>query len=114
MAVSSLQDIKVGSTPLLEFSAEELGLETRLRRIFVKDESENEFGTFKTRKAVNVANSWPEIRKEFDYAAAITSGNYGYALAQALNRLGTKPVLFVSKDLDYEIDRKLDEISILI
>ncbi|MBI2101681.1 PLP-dependent lyase/thiolase [Candidatus Woesearchaeota archaeon] len=101
--VEALSKFKVGKTPLVELDGSELGLES----ILVKDESRNTFGTFKGRKAKDVAQYAYDAG--IDYVMAITSGNYGYSLSNFLDSVGVQTLLYVPENINPAIASRLGE-----
>ena len=99
----ALDRFQVGDTPLLEVGASDFGLES----VLVKDESQNQFGTFKDRKSREVALYADHAGARI--VLAMTSGNYGYSLPRFLELAGIRSLLFVSDNLDPVIVNKLRE-----
>jgi len=104
----ALERFNVGSTPLIEFDGREYGLE----KIFVKDESKNHFGTFKDRKALYIANL--AYRKNIWDMQAISSGNFGFSLANFGNAVGIRTSLIVPHNLESRIYDALEKVAVLI
>lgn len=102
-----LNRFNVGNTPLLRIEASKFGLD-----ILVKDESPNPFGTFKDRKAIEVAEH--AYNSGTDYVMAITSGNYGFSLAEFLHSIGIGTILFVDHDINESVANALKQKATVI
>jgi len=97
----------IGNTPLVRLR--DLEKQTNCKRLFVKDESRNPFGTIKDRRNVYILEQATRLR--VDKIVLITSGNNGYSLAQFAKKTSIKIVCIVSKKISPDIIRKLREVT---
>ncbi len=113
--LQTLRQFTVGNTPLREVD----GSTYKIQKLFVKDECRNQldgsgnpFGTFKDRKARYIAKMLAPTN-EF-YAAAMTSGNFGYSLAVMLRAIDIKTILLVPTDMDTKKIQVLGRNAIIV
>jgi len=94
---------RVGNTPLI--GPPELKRQYNLPHLLIKDESRNEFGTFKDRRNKLVVD---RARKQHpDKLVLITSGNSGYSLARLAEGIEAKVICIVDKRIDESIKEHL-------
>jgi cysteine synthase len=100
--------INIHETPLVEprnFSAQ---FSFKPKKVYIKDESKNPFGTIKDRRNFFIFQE--ANRFKVDKLVLITSGNNGYSLAQFAKESPIKVVCIVSKNMAPDIKNKLKEI----
>ena len=103
MPIKTNKGKKPGNTPLVE--NKDIEESFNLAKAYIKDESQNPFGTIKDRRNYYVfleAN-----RLKVDKLVLITSGNNGYSLAQFAKTSSVKVVCVVDKNINQEIKNKL-------
>jgi cysteine synthase len=94
---------RVGDTPLI--GPPELKKHYNLPHLLIKDESRNEFGTFKDRRNKLIVD---RARKQHpDKLVLITSGNSGYSLARLAKGIDVKVICIVDKRIDGNIKEHL-------
>ncbi len=96
---------KPGKTPLIELKNFNKEFRCKLKRVFVKDESKNPFGTIKDRRNFYIFQEANRLR--VDKIVLITSGNNGHSLAQFAKNSSLKVVCIVSKNLSSEVKASL-------
>ena len=101
------QNHKLGNTPFTELKkfGEEFGL--KVKKVFLKDESSNPFGTIKDRRNFYIFEE--ASRLKVDKIVLITSGNNGYSIAQFAKNSSLKVVCVISKDVSPEIRASLKQ-----
>lgn len=105
-----LRRFKVGDTPLVR--------EVEICKLFstphllIKDESRNEFGTFKDRRNKLVIQK--ALKNHVNKLAIITSGNAGYSLARFAQGTKIKVVCVVNKLLNQNVKEHLEKYSTVI
>lgn len=94
---------EIKKTPFVEAGIlkEEFGLP----RIFIKDESQNPFGTIKDRRSAYILKE--ANRLKVDKLVLITSGNSGYSLARFARDSVVKVVVVISKTIPDEMKNRL-------
>ncbi|MBN1495108.1 PLP-dependent lyase/thiolase [Candidatus Peregrinibacteria bacterium] len=92
-----------GNTPLIkeEYFCKKFGLPN----LFIKDESNNPFGTYKDRRSEDIVKK--AIDEKIDKLALITSGNAGVSLAKFANGSNLKVVCIIDEKLSTTIYKKL-------
>jgi cysteine synthase len=100
---------KPSNTPLIELTTfgAEFGL--KAKKILLKDESKNPFGTIKDRRNFYIFEEADRLK--VDKIVLITSGNNGYSLAQFAKGSSVKVVCIVSKNLSPDIKHSLQQIA---
>ncbi len=106
---------KIGNTPLQSVPGlnKAFGIPANIE-VLVKDESANEFGTFKDRRNLTVAEQLGHWKAT--HYIGPTSGNEGYSRGKIFQRaLPNKTVVnLVSKDISPTIRQKLEEVSTVL
>jgi threonine synthase len=98
-----IEKYKIGDTPLIRRKKlEEL---CGIPNFLIKDESKNQFGTFKDRRNKLVIEK--AIEEHVDKLALITSGNAGYSLARLAEGTDIKVVCIVDRTIDVNIKNHL-------
>ena len=94
-------------TPLLESA--DLERQFAIQAAYIKDESQNPFGTVKDRRNFYIFQE--AIRLKVDKLVLITSGNNGYSLSQFAKGSPVKVVCIVSRDLPTAIKQALKRVA---
>jgi cysteine synthase len=98
---------KAGNTPLLNYR--ELEILYGIPELWVKDESQNPFGTVKDRRSEIIIDR--AKNKNVDKLALITYGNTGYSLARFAMLTNIKVVCFVDYQISSNIRKELEKYS---
>lgn len=102
-----IKKYKIGDTPLIPCL--ELQNIYDIPNLLIKDESRNEFGTFKDRKSKFVIEK--AVKDRVNKLAIITSGAAGYSLARLAEGSGIKVVCIVDKTINHAIMELLERYS---
>lgn len=98
---------KSGNTPLIKekYFCQKFGLPN----FFIKDESKNQFGTYKDRRSEAIVKK--ALDEHIDKLVLITSGNAGVSLAKFANGSNLKVVCIIDEKLPAKIYKKLADAS---
>lgn len=95
---------KPGNTPLMPL--DDLAHRFGVKKIYIKDESANPFGTIKDRRSYEIVN---RSRIHVDKLALITSGNNGYSLGKFSENHGINVVCVVDRNMQADTKARLQE-----
>jgi cysteine synthase len=94
-------------TPLIE--VKDIAKEFSLKKVFIKDESVNSYGSIKDRRNISIITEAGRLKIE--KLVLITSGNNGYSLAKLSEGTDIKVVCIVDRDLSPESKIALSKVA---